>query len=44
MNKGMELFELFTVVGGIMIGMGITLFALAATLAYFIGEINESES
>ncbi len=38
----MELFQLFTLVGGIMIGMGVVLFSLAAAIAYFIGEIDES--
>lgn len=44
MTNGMELFELITLIGGIMIGMGITLFILAAVVAYFIGATDEPES
>ena len=38
----MELFHLFTLVGGIMIGMGAMLIVFAAVFAYFIGEVDES--
>lgn len=37
----MELFEYFTLIGGIMIGMGIVLFVFVAAVAYFIGENDE---
>ena len=39
----METFELMTLVGGIMIGMGSLLFVLAAGVAFFLGDIDESE-
>jgi len=38
----METFELITLLGGIMIGLGVCLFLLAAAAAYFLGEFDES--
>jgi hypothetical protein len=38
----MELFELLTLLGGIMIGAGVCLFFFAAAAAYFLGEFDES--
>ena len=40
----METFEFMTLIGGIMIGMGSLLFVLAAGVAFFLGDIDESES
>ena len=40
----METFEYLTVVGGILIGMGILLFIFAATVAFILGVDDESES
>ena len=40
----MATFELMTLIGGIMIGMGSLLFVLAAGVAFFLGDIDESES
>ena len=44
MTNGLELFEWFTLIGGIMIGMGMVLFIFAAAVAYFIGETDEPQS
>jgi hypothetical protein len=38
----METFELITLLGGIMIGLGVCLLLLAAAAAYFLGEFDES--
>ena len=38
----METFELLTLFGGIMIGLGVCLLLLAAAAAYFLGELDES--
>jgi len=38
----METFELLTLFGGIMIGLGVCLLLLAAAAAYFLGEFDES--
>ena len=35
----METFEYFTLLGGIMIGMGVLLFIIAMCVAYLLGEI-----
>jgi hypothetical protein len=35
----METFEYFTLLGGIMIGMGVLLMIIAACVAYLLGEI-----
>jgi hypothetical protein len=35
----METFELLTLLGGIMIGMGVLLLIIGACVAYLIGEI-----
>jgi len=35
----METFEAFTLLGGIMIGMGVLLMIIAACVAYLLGEI-----
>jgi hypothetical protein len=35
----METFELLTLLGGIMIGMGVLLLIVAAVAAYLLGEI-----
>ena len=35
----METFEYLTLLGGIMIGMGVLLLIVAACVAYFLGEI-----
>lgn len=40
----MELFEHLTLIGGILIGMGIFLFIFAATVAFILGVDDESES
>ena len=40
----METFEYLTVVGGILMGMGILLFIFAATVAFILGVDDESES
>ena len=34
----MEIFEYFTLLGGIMIGMGVLLFIIAMCVAYLLGE------
>ena len=39
----METFELMTLLGGILMGMGVLLFVLAAAVAFFLGDIDESE-
>ena len=38
----MEVFEALTLIGGIMIGMGLVLFGFVAAVCYFIGDIDES--
>lgn len=38
----METFEVITLLGGIMIGLGVCLLLLAAAAAYFLGEFDES--
>jgi len=38
----METFEFLTLLGGIMIGAGVSLLLLAAAAAYFLGEFDES--
>lgn len=35
----MQTFEIFTLLGGIMIGMGVLLLIVAACVAYLLGEI-----
>ena len=40
----METFELLTLLGGLLIGMGTLLFIFAAAVAYFIGATDEPES
>ncbi len=40
----METFELLTLVGGVLIGMGTLLFIFAATVAYLLGASDEPES
>ena len=39
----METFEALTFFGGILMGMGVLLFVLAAAVAFFLGDIDESE-
>ena len=38
-RSAMETFELLTLLGGIMIGMGVLLLIVAAIAAYLLGEI-----
>lgn len=38
----MQIFELLTLLGGIMIGAGVCLISLAAAAAFFLGEFDES--
>jgi hypothetical protein len=38
----MQMFEVLTLLGGIMIGVGMCLLLLAAAVAYFLGELDES--
>jgi hypothetical protein len=40
----METFEHLTLIGGILMGMGILLFIFAATVAFILGVDDESES
>lgn len=40
----METFESLTLIGGILIGMGILLFIFAATVAFILGVDDESQS
>lgn len=40
----MQVFETITLIGGIMIGMGVVLFMFAASFAYFLGAADEPES
>ena len=40
----MYVFEYLTLIGGILIGMGVVLFGFAIAVAFLIGGINESES
>ena len=40
----METFEQLTLIGGILIGMGILLFIFAATVAFILGVDDESQS
>lgn len=40
----MQIFELITLIGGIMIGMGVMLFLFAIAVAYFLGVLDEPES
>ena len=40
----METFEMLTLVGGLLIGMGTLLFIFAAAVAYFMGASDEPES
>ena len=40
----METFEIFTLLGGIVMGMGILLFCFAAAVALFLGVDDEPES
>lgn len=38
----MEIFEVLTLVGGLLIGMGTLLFIFAAAVAHFLGVFDES--
>jgi hypothetical protein len=42
MEVTMETFEWLTLVGGVMIGMGVLLFCFAAAVAFFIGAADDN--
>jgi hypothetical protein len=44
LREKMETFEWLTLLGGVMIGMGVLLFMFAAAVAFFIGAADEPES